>query len=114
MKNTIFLKDVQKIFDAKFPNGDPIPFDIEVFKYSRTSKKGGDLIFYTNVTKPTRPEILKANFKKRSLDELLDEVEHRNPMHFKNKTRCIKLPNGEIRKLSFICIKSINNKEVIY
>lgn len=114
MKNTIFLKDVQKIFDAKFPNGEPVPFDIEVFKFSRTNKTGGELIAYNNVTKPTREEILRANFHKRSLDSLLDEKKSKNPNHFKNKTRCVKLPTGEIRKLSFICIKTINNKEVIY
>lgn len=114
MKNTIFLKDVQKIFDAKFPNGDPVPFDIEVFKYSRTNKTGGELITYNNVTKSTRKELLKSNLNKTRILELFDEVKHRNPMHFKNKTRCIKLPNGDIRKLSFICIKTINNQEVIY
>ena len=114
MKNTIFLKDVQQIFDGKFPNGDPIPFDIEVFKYSRTNKTGGELIAYNNVTKPTKQEIMHAGFNSKNLGRLLEENTSRNPNHFKNKTRCIKLPNGEIRKLSFICIKTINNKEVIY
>lgn len=114
MKNTIFLRDVQKVMDLKYPNGKPVPFDLEVFTFSRTNKTGGDLKTYTQVTKPTPEEIKKSGFNNRSIENLLNDFKTKNPHHFKNKTRCIKLPTGEIRKISFICIKSINNLEMIY
>lgn len=114
MKNTIFLKDVQAIFDKKFQDGKPVPFDLVVFKYSRTNKTGGDLRIYNGVVKPTKEQIKRSGFNKKTIESILNEKPSRNPNHFKNKTRCIMLPTGEIRKISLICIKSINNLEMIY
>ena len=37
----------------------------------------------------------------------------RNPKHFENSTRNIKLPNGSIRKIHIRLVRVFNNKKVI-
>ena len=78
----------------------PMPFSITVRTYNKQNRFGGKLCTYHGATLMQQPRN-KRNFEK-------------NPNHWENKTRNIKLHNGTIKKICILFIIVFNGKEVIY
>jgi len=96
----IFLKDalieMRKLDERK----NPVPFSITVRTYNRQNRFGGKLCTYMGATLMQQPRY-KQEFEK-------------NPNHWQNKTRNIKLNDGTIKKICILFIVAFNGKEVIY
>lgn len=96
----IYLKDVlsdmRKLDAAK----NAIPFSLAVRSFNKQNKFGGKLTIYQNVTLLQQPK------NKKDFDK--------NPNHWENRTRNIKLQNGEIKKINILFITLYNGKEVVY
>ena len=109
----MFLKDVLKKMQT-LKNGKPVKFDIKVREFNRQTKRGGKLKSYKNVemmiagytpVKKTREERLKTKAVTR---------DRKNPHHWDNRTRNIKLPTGEIKKINILLITEFNGEKVYY
>lgn len=96
------LADMRKLDENK----NPIPFDIVVREYSRQNGTGGKLTKHNNAT-------LMQQGKKRSLVSLASGKDLKNPNHWENKTRNIKV-NGQIRKINILFIIEYNGHKVVY
>ncbi|MFK8302703.1 hypothetical protein ACI75Y_07300 [Capnocytophaga stomatis] len=96
----IFLKEVlsqmRKLDEAK----NPIPFSLGVRTFNKQNGYGGKLVVYPNAVLMQQPKN-KKDFE-------------RDPHHWENRTRNIKLQNGEIKKINILFITHFNGKEVIY
>ena len=83
----------------------PIPFDIEARTYNQQNKSGGKLVIYENATLMQAP---KAHGKIR----LSQDIEFKNPNHFKNRTRNLKTNLGK-RKIHIHFITKFNGCDVV-
>jgi len=97
INNPISLTDALKIFSEKDQKGMYAPFDLNYRTFNGTTKKGGKLKKYRGVK-----YLPPAN-----------GVSKKDPHHFRNRTRNIELPNGDIKKINIDFIISVNNKTVI-
>lgn len=100
----IKLIDALNLMDDFDRNGNPVPFQIKFFTMEGEpiiieqgvkciGKKNGQVVFdKPNTTKKAK----------------------KNPDHFKNATRNIQLPNGQIRKCKIRLITEFNHKKVVY
>ena len=98
----ITLPEALKIFNLRDAKGMFVPFDIEYRTLNEQTKQGGKLKSYYGVK--YLPEAKATQ----------EEKTGKTPNHYKNRTRNIELPNGEIKKLRIDFIISINNTKVIY
>ena len=98
--NKVFLKDVLAEMRKLDQRKKPIPFTITVRSYNKQNSFGGKLCTYTGATLMQQPRH-KQEFEK-------------NPNHWQNKTRNIKLSDGTIKKICILFIVAFNGKEVIY
>ena len=96
----VFLKDVLAEMRKLDQRKKPIPFTITVRTYNKQNSFGGKLCTYTGATLMQHPRH-KQDFEK-------------NPNHWQNKTRNIKLSDGTIKKICILFIVAFNGKEVIY
>lgn len=103
MKKTLFLKEVLMKMKALDSYKNPIPFSLKVRQYNRQSRSGGKIKYYENVTYLTPSPLSKREGK-----------DTRNPNHWKNRTRNIKLQSGEIQKIHILFIIEFNGKKVVY
>lgn len=115
MQNTIFLKDALEIMRTPDKDGRAIPFNISVRTFNRNTKKGGKLKTYENA----KLLMNEKGFDKDSIQALkrlpkIKPTHRKNPQHFQNKTRNIKTPDGEKRKININFIIDFNGKKVIY
>jgi len=111
MKKNIFLNDVLKKMKERKNDGSPVKFNIKVREYNRQNKTGGKLKEYRNVNL-----VMADKTKKISALKKLQHVsaERKFPNHWKNRTRNIELPNGDIRKINILLITEFNGQKVIY
>lgn len=77
----------------------PVPFDIKVREFNRQNKSAGRMKEYFGATL-----MQKGRFKK-----VLKE-----PHHWENRTRNIKLADGSIKKIHTIFISEFNNLKVVF
>ena len=96
----VFLKDVLAEMRKLDERKKPIPFSITVRTYNKQNGFGGKLLIYHNATLMQQPKS-KKDFEK-------------NPNHWDNKTRNIKLADGSIKKIIILFIVAFNGKEVVY
>lgn len=101
----ITLPEALKIFNLRDANGMFVPFDIEYRTFNEQTKQGGKLIAYNSV---------KYLPEAKSKEESVVDLSVKTPKHYKNRTRNIELPNGELKKIRIDFIISINNTKVIY
>jgi hypothetical protein len=99
----VVLKDMKNLDKNKLP----IKFDLEVRSFNRYNKTGGRHQIYKNAC------LLQAP-KKRGLQRLADHTEFKDPRHFENRTRNIKLEDGAIKKINILFIHKYNGLAVIY
>jgi hypothetical protein len=117
MNGTIFLKDALTEMRMKTSEGMAVKFDISVRSYNKNSKEGGKMYHYINaklvmeegnLTKEEK-EINSLKFKKSTQKRI-----QKNPLHFNNKTRNIKLEDNNIKKININYIILFNGEKVIY
>jgi len=110
----IFLRDVLETMRTLDPNGRAVPFSISFRTLNRQSKTGGRLKEYPEAKLVIKEENKKSDsiaslrYPKRQV------TIRRRPNHWDNKTRNIKLPNGEIKKILINHIITFNGKKVVY
>lgn len=98
------------------PSGKAVPFSIKARTLQKNSRTGGKMVEYPKAKMVMAEENPNTN----SVESLRTKRKRgtgirRNPYHFGNKTRNIKvLPGGEIRKIHIRYIIEFNGKKVIY
>jgi hypothetical protein len=115
LAENIYLKEVLQQMKTPDKDGQAVPFSIKVRTLNRYSKKGGKLNSYTEarlVMKEKQERITSVAALRAMQPRVLKE--RKNPHHFQNKTRNIRLPNGERRKIHIRFIIEFNGKKVIY
>lgn len=111
---TVFLRDVLEQMRTLNENGRAVPFSISFRTLNRQSKTGGRLVQYPEAKLVIKEENPKAD-SITSLRYHKKQVKtRRKPNHWDNKTRNIKLPNGQIKKIHINHIISFNGKKVVY
>lgn len=115
-EETIYLNEVLEIMRTPNSEGRAVKFDITVRTLNKNSKTGGRLDEYNQAKlvmheKGLDPNSIYAlqNFKPSKVQK-----EKKNPQHFDNKTRNIRLENGDIKKIQIKYIITFNGKTVIY
>ncbi|WP_300685521.1 hypothetical protein [Chryseobacterium sp.] len=96
----MFLSEALKLMKQLDKSKNPIPFDIEVRSLNRYNKNGGRYFYYRDA------ELLQAPLKK-GVKRLADPTAFKNPNHFKNHTRNIKVA-GEIITINIFFIIRLN------
>ncbi|MCT8340501.1 hypothetical protein MG296_10585 [Flavobacteriaceae bacterium TK19130] len=117
MLDTVYLKDVLEEMRTPNKEGRAVKFDMTVRSYNRNSKTGGKLYQYRDAKlvmkeKGNDPNSIYAlqNYKPGEKREVIKK----SPNHFTNKTRNIRLENGDIKKININYIITFNGKKVIY
>lgn len=116
MNDTIFLNEVLEMMRTPNQEGRAVKFDISYRTFNKNSKTGGKLKYHEDAKlvmkeKPSDKAEIYALMKKPSEKK---EVSRKNPNHFQNKTRNIRLENGDIRKIHIKYIVTFNGKKVIF
>lgn len=111
----IYLKDAVSIMNRVDVNGEGIPFDCEVRTFNRYKKTGGALKAYKGAS--LLP--LSSGVDKKERFASLHTLAHvppaaKNPNHFDNRTRNIKLHNGLTRKINLNFLIAVNGQQVAY
>lgn len=113
---TIYLEEALTAMKTLDAQGRAVPFSIRVRTLNRYSKTGGKLLHFEQaklVMAEENPNVNSIN----SLRTVSTQTAttRRNPNHFENKTRNIKiLPQNKIQKIHIRYIIQFNNKDVIY
>lgn len=116
LQQNIFLKDVLSTMSTLDDKGRAVPFSISFRTLNRNSKTGGKLVTYEQAKLVIKEENLNTN----SINNLRTQPKRktnvrRNPNHWDNKTRNIKvLPSNNIRKIHINHIITFNNQNVVY
>ena len=114
MVDTISFSDALKIIEQKDAEGFPIPFNISYRTLNRNSKTGGRLVTYLGATILTSLPKQRNSSAAVLMDLQTPSKFSKAPDHFKNRTRNIHKPNGEIAKVHIRLIETMNNKKVVY
>lgn len=101
----MFLSDALKLMKQLDKNKNPIPFDIEVRTGNRYNKTGGRYVVHHDA------ELLQPPPKK-GVKRLSDPTPFKNPNHFKNHTRNIKVA-GAIITINIFFIIRVNGILVV-
>ena len=107
IEKTLFLSDVLTEMKKVDARKNPVPFSLKIRSFNLQNKTGGKLISYEDAV------LLRPPAKKGAV-RLADETPFKNPNHWENRTRNIKLKNGEIKKIHIIFIEEFNGKKVIF
>ena len=116
MNNTIYLNEVLEIMRTPDTEGRAVEFDISYRTFNKNSKTGGKMKHLENA----KLVMQEKGLDKDSVQALKfkpsekREVTRKNPNHFTNKTRNIRLENGDITKINIKFIAAFNGKKVIY
>jgi hypothetical protein len=96
--------------------GRAVKFDISVRTLNKNSKTGGKLNEYTQAKLVMHEKGLDPNsiYALQNFKPFKDKKEKKNPQHFSNKTRNIRLENGDVKKIHINYIINFNGKKVIY
>lgn len=106
MVKTMFLSDVLTEMKKLTPEKKPVPFSLKVRTYNQQNRKGGNIRIYYDATLMQAPKI-------KSETRLSQNLDFKNPNHFKNRTRNISTVDGE-RKINILFIIEFNGYKVIY
>lgn len=112
----IYLTDVLAQMKTLDKNGKAVPFSIAVRTFQKYSKTGGAYKYYEKA----KLVMVEENNNKDSITSLRTVPRQKtsfkkNPNHYANKTRNIKvLPQGDIKKINIRFIVEFNGKKVIY
>lgn len=107
MQNFIYLSEVLSEMRKLNEQKQPVPFSISVWSFNIQNKRGGKLIHYEKA-------VLMQPPKQKGVKRLADPTPFKNPNHWKNRTRNIKIATGEIKKINILYIAKFNGKTVVY
>lgn len=116
MQDTIFINEVLEIMRTPNNEGRAVKFDIAVRTFNKNSKTGGRMQRFENA-KLVMQETSLDPLGIKALQKLPSEkreIIKKNPNHFTNKTRNIRLENGEVKKIHYRFIDTFNGQKVIY
>lgn len=116
MQETIYLNDVLEEMRTPNKEGRAILFNISVRSLNKNSKTGGKMYHYENA-KLVMEETSLDPLGIKALQMLPSEkrvIFKKSPNHFKNKTRNLRLENGDVKKIHIKHIINFNGKKVIY
>jgi hypothetical protein len=117
MNETISRNEVLKIMRTPDAEGRAVPFDISFRTFNRNSKTGGKMKHLKNAKLVMKEKGLDPNsiyaLKNFKPSEANEERTRKNPQHFPNKTRNIRMENGKVTKIGFRWIKKFNGKTVV-
>ena len=111
---TIFLKEVLKQMRTPNADGKAVPFALAVRTFQANSKTGGKMNRYPHAKLVMQEKHTANNSIKNLRYAPRKVVERKNPHHFKNETRNIKLPNGQVKKIYIKNIIEFNGAKVNY
>jgi len=112
--NFIRLWEALEIMDSVDPHGRPVRFQVKFVTADRTKKEGGEIIELKDASKgPVRTKNGQEIYPQKKNCQGQERIT-RNPNHWENSTRNIRLPNGQKRKLHIRLIIEFNNKKVCY
>lgn len=113
VKEAIKLKEALSIMRRLDKEGEPFPFSCQVRTFNRQSKKGGRLL---SISQAILLPLSGGNSQTPASVESLKFISpaKRSPNHYENKTRNIKLPNGNVKKINLNFLISINSLQVTY
>jgi hypothetical protein len=104
VKDTITLKEALDWLDSG------APFDISFVTCDAKRNTGGELIHIKNA----RKHLFVGAAEKERLAKAQPEASvKRNPAHYENSTRNLRLENNQIRKVHIRLIRRLNNKTVL-
>ncbi|RZJ71083.1 hypothetical protein [Flavobacterium sp.] len=110
---TISLAEAIAIIQRRDKEGKPFPFDVTYRTFNSQSKAGGKLKQF--VAAKYLPDKNPNAVQIPTEHNIFDPVKiSRKPSHYDNRTRNIELENGEIKKLRFDFIITVNNQFVRY
>ena len=95
------LNEIRKLDERK----NPIPFKISIRTFNTQNKSGGRFVTYENATLMQPP-------KTAGVVRLSQDIDFKNPNHWKNRTRNIKTNEG-IKKIHILFIIKFNGLDVI-
>lgn len=105
----ILMREALAIMQQKDELGNYKPFSLLYSTFSKKRKEGGKLRYYDNATLTDEATGDKPTTQSKESVKL-----GRNPYHRRNKTRNVKLANGEINKIYFRFILEFNGQTVVY
>ena len=110
----IRLWEALEIMDSIDPHGKPARFQVRFVTANRTSKEGGEIIELKDACKcPVRAKNGQEIYPERKNPQAPEKIT-KNPNHWENSTRNIRLPNGQKRKLHIRLIIEFNHMKVCY
>ncbi|WP_313360106.1 hypothetical protein [Empedobacter sp.] len=95
------LSEMRKLDERK----NPIPFTVSIRTFNKQNKSGGRFVTYENATLMQPPKTAGAV-------RLSQDIDFKNPNHWKNRTRNIKTNEG-IKKIHILFIIKFNGLDVI-
>jgi len=117
VEESIYINEVLEIMRTPNKEGRAVKFDISYRTLNRNSKTGGKLKYFENAKlvmqeKAMDPHSIYAlqNFKPSEKKKVIKK----KPNHYDQKTRNIRLENGEIKKVHYMYIETFNGKKVLY
>lgn len=101
----------------KSSEGFAVKFDMKARSYNKQSRTGGKMYHYNKAKlvmeegkmTDVEKEVNSLKFKKSPKKNI-----EKNPQHYSNKTRNIRLEDGSIKKININYIIEFNGKKVIY
>jgi len=102
------LKRVLSLMEHTDHKGKPVPFDLVTYTADRHRRTGGERLELKGATLTWHNKKLPRQARE------LRKHPGKSPSHWKNATRNILLPNGQIRKVHIRLIVRFDGKVVIY
>lgn len=102
--NSITLKEVLEIIDS----GEE--FSVMVITCNQKNKSGGEELW---IDKAAKHEPLNISQRKSIKNQQPKSLLKKNPNHFHNSTRNLKMPNGDLVKIHIRLIRIFNGKTVL-
>lgn len=110
----IRLWEALETMDTVDAQGRPVRFQLKFVTANRQTGEGGEIIELKDATKcSVRTRDGREIFPQRSFSPAATRTE-KNPNHWANATRNVRLPNGQKRKLHIRLIIEFNHQKVVY
>mgnify|MGYP000432166516 CR=1 FL=1 len=105
----VTLTEALDIMEQTDRQGRPVPFTVVVDKFDSKTNTTSGRVTYDKVELVMPNKSFTRNFKSLTTQ---DYIARKNPHHFENLTRNIRVDGEELRKIHIHCILYINDKKV--
>ncbi len=115
MEGDIILPEVLKQMRQLDETGRAVPFSIAIRTFNSNTKKGGKVNRYKKAKLVMQEKVQPKNCTKALMYHTKRTINPKNPNHWENKTRNIKVfPEMNIVKINILDIIEFNGQKVIY